>query len=566
MEYASTSGGVQAARRWDAHSAADDSGAWAPAGHPAGSPLDQHYQHLTPDERAVFRRLSVLGPELDAEAAVVVCHDNRLDAMDVVGALDVLEFRGLIQRVRSDSEKSRFRWPESTVEYGAARLAECGELVAANSRLVDWIWDHVRWLTHAYMLSREQNEWFVDRVDYLVRTVEWTWRTRHDDRHDLMVVLLANLWLHNGRQEAGRRLVDRALRRSPRSPYRSDLLLWGLWLTHRDDQSDEYLDVALDAVVAARAAGASSVLVRALTSLACVYVRLEDDDSARRCFEESIALARQLNDDFSLSLCSHIYAWFLLGVGENAEACAAISVTTPSFEQQAEPFQYASYCFVAGASDLATGALDAAEDHMRTAVGIFHSSGPSCFYPIGGLALIALLRGQPSRCLVLLTAYERFRNGAGESTRVPRWWEGKLADARFVATAHLTAEEADDIRQTAQACTDQQLISYALGSADRLSVPESSALTRREHEIAMLIAQGLSNRRIADYLQIAESTVASHTKRIYAKLGIHSRTQLAAWVAAQSPCGIPRHVIAESAQETVSSAGDGPFSGGALQM
>lgn len=215
----------------------------------------------------------MLGPELDAEAAVVVCHDNRLDAMDVVGALDVLEFRGLIQRVRSDSEKSRFRWPESTVEYGAARLAECGELVAANSRLVDWIWDHVRRLTHAYRLSREQNEWFVDRVDYLVRTVEWTWRTRHDDRHDLMVVLLANLWLHNGRQEAGRRLVDRALRRSPRSPYRSDLLLWGLWLTHRDDQSDEYLDVALDAVVAARAAGASSVLVRALTSLACVYVR-----------------------------------------------------------------------------------------------------------------------------------------------------------------------------------------------------------------------------------------------------------------------------------------------------
>ncbi|MEW2619213.1 LuxR C-terminal-related transcriptional regulator [Streptomyces sp. NPDC048106] len=564
MEYASMRGGVQAARRRDAEPAVGDPSAWALAGQPATSPLDRHYQHLTPDDRAVFRRLSVLGTEFDAEAAVVVCHDSRLGAMDVVGSLNMLEFRGLIQRVCGDSEKSRFRWPESTVEYGAVRLAEHGEAAAANARLADWIWEHARRLTHAYMLSREQNQWFADRVDYLVRTVEWTWSRRDDDRHDLMAVLLANIWLHNGRQEDGRRLIDRALRRSPPSPYRSDLLLWGLWFTYQDDQSDEYLAVVLDAVAAARAAGTDSVLVRALTSLACVYVRLEDDASARRCFEESIALARQLNDDFSLSACSHIYAWFLLGVGEAAEACAAVSVTLPSFEEQAGPFQYASYRFVAGASDLAVGALDAAEEHMRTAVGIFNSSGPSCFYPIGGLALIALLHGRPSRCLMLLTAHERFRNGPGESTRVPQWWERKLADARLVATARLTAEEAEEIRRAAEACTDQQLISYALGGADGLPAREPSELTRREHEIAMLIAQGLSNRRIAGHLQIAESTVASHTKRIYAKLGIHSRTQLAAWMAAQSPCGIPRHAIATPARETVVAAGARLFSAGAV--
>ncbi|WP_330292755.1 hypothetical protein [Streptomyces sp. NBC_00576] len=43
-----------------------------------------------------------------------------------------------------DSEKSRFRWPESTVEYGTGQLAECGETAAVNGRLVDWIWGHVR--------------------------------------------------------------------------------------------------------------------------------------------------------------------------------------------------------------------------------------------------------------------------------------------------------------------------------------------------------------------------------------------------------------------------------------
>ncbi|MFI6345965.1 response regulator transcription factor [Streptomyces sp. NPDC050560] len=557
-------GGVQA-RRWGAHPEADDQGTWPWAGRPAWPLLDRHYQYLTPDERAAFRRLSVLGTEFDAEAAAAVCRDSRLGAMDIVGALAVLEARGLIQRVRGDSEKSRFRWSEGTVEYGAARLAECLETVSVNGLLVDWIWDHVRWLTHAYMLSREQSEWFADRMDYLERAVEWTWRTGHDDRHDLMVVLLANLWLHSGRQDAGRRLVDRALGRSEYSPYRSDLLLWGLWFRN-DGESGEYLDVVQGAVVAARATGTDSVLMRAVTSLACVYVRLEDHESARRCFEEAMGLARQLNDDFSLSLCSHIYAWFLLGTGEHAEACAAISVTTPAFEEQAEPFQYASYRFVAGATDLATGALDAAEVHMRAAVGIFNSSGPSCFYPVGGLALIALLRGQPSRCLMLLAAYDRFRAGAGRQTRVPLWWEQRLSDARLAAGARLEADEIQDIGQTAQGYTDQQLISYALGSADRLPPRQPSTLTRREHEIALLVAQGLSNRRIADHLQIAESTVASHTKRIYAKLGIRSRTQLAGWVADRSPRGVPRPQIATPAQESASS-GDGPFPGGvALRM
>jgi len=54
-----------------------------------------------------------------------------------------------------------------------------------------------------------------------------------------------------------------------------------------------------------------------------------------------------------------------------------------------------------------------------------------------------------------------------------------------------------------------------------------AALTRREEEIAVLIAQGLTNREISAELRISEVTVASHVRRILKKLGLRFRAQIA---------------------------------------
>ena len=54
---------------------------------------------------------------------------------------------------------------------------------------------------------------------------------------------------------------------------------------------------------------------------------------------------------------------------------------------------------------------------------------------------------------------------------------------------------------------------------------EGLHITRRELEILELIAQGLSNREIAEKLFVSESTVKTHSSRVFDKLGARRRTQ-----------------------------------------
>jgi two-component system NarL family response regulator len=58
--------------------------------------------------------------------------------------------------------------------------------------------------------------------------------------------------------------------------------------------------------------------------------------------------------------------------------------------------------------------------------------------------------------------------------------------------------------------------------AERVSNP---ALTSREIAVLELVAKGMSNREIGTALSLAEDTVKTHLKRIYAKLGVGDRTE-----------------------------------------
>jgi DNA-binding CsgD family transcriptional regulator len=102
----------------------------------------------------------------------------------------------------------------------------------------------------------------------------------------------------------------------------------------------------------------------------------------------------------------------------------------------------------------------------------------------------------------------------------------RLGDARFEAAF---AEGASYSLEQALAAALGEAPARQAPTAARSAVP--GTLTRREWEIAELIAQGLSNKEIADRLVISRRTAETHVENILTKLGFRSRVQVSRWIA-----------------------------------
>ncbi len=92
------------------------------------------------------------------------------------------------------------------------------------------------------------------------------------------------------------------------------------------------------------------------------------------------------------------------------------------------------------------------------------------------------------------------------------------------------AHEAIDLYRACGSITDVRRLEMR-GQPAKRRVADGTRLSPREREVATLVAQGMSNRKIANTLSVGEKTVEKYVTAIYAKLGFSTRAQLAAHVA-----------------------------------
>ena len=93
------------------------------------------------------------------------------------------------------------------------------------------------------------------------------------------------------------------------------------------------------------------------------------------------------------------------------------------------------------------------------------------------------------------------------------------------------SEAADGVRIIGSVTLGERRYSICSDPPDRTRGTPSQLLTSRELQIAVLIAQGFANKAIGRRLGISPLTVGAHLARTYFKLGINSRSALAARIA-----------------------------------
>ena len=120
---------------------------------------------------------------------------------------------------------------------------------------------------------------------------------------------------------------------------------------------------------------------------------------------------------------------------------------------------------------------------------------------------------------------------------VERYHYGSYVDAARAMLGETAWEEAF---AQGRAMSAEEAAEFAL-SEEVVPTPESppgggetdDPLTRREREVAALVARGFSNREIASEVHLSGRTIENHIANIKRKLGRSSRTEIAAWATQQ---------------------------------
>jgi non-specific serine/threonine protein kinase len=356
---------------------------------------------------------------------------------------------------------------------------------------------------------------------------------------------LTGFWSIRGHFSEGRRRLAELLERVPDDdPERVDALNGAAWLA--TDQGDRAAAVPLLDETLARARAAGDLAGEATV----LYYRgrataMLDDPAGRADIERALELQIEAGDDTGVAAALWLGGAMAI-FGENhrlarerLERCVALCETRglPAIEARARQ--------LLGMAELELGDLPRARAALAKGVPAVVDLGDRFAIAIGlsVLAGLAAGTGRPRAALRLAAAAAAYQetNQTYRPQNVRRVLDKWLAPARLAVGAG-----AARLFEEGRGLTLVQAVSLGLDDApeDPWRAGPGAGLTRREREIAALVATGMTNREIAGKLYLSVRTVEVHVDHALTKLGLRTRTQLAARMHEDGLAPPPNYVVA----------------------
>ncbi|WP_433627120.1 LuxR C-terminal-related transcriptional regulator [Nocardia sp. CA-120079] len=498
--------------------------------------IDWSYQLCTPVEQRIWARLSVFAGGFELDAVEQVCGAD-LAPESLLDALSSLVDKSIVIREEPDGVV-RFRMLETMRDYGREKLRETGEYQDLRRGHRDWYlrlaldaeagWISDRQLDVLARLDREQPN-FRDALEFCLAEdsaagAEAGLRT---------AAALYLFWSFRGQYGEGRRWLDRIL-------------------SHPAAHS---IPDRVKALLAS-------------TIMAAVQGNLE---RAAGFVEQARTLAEQDPAPTTKALAAAAEGALALYRREHARAVSVLEPALAVFESNTRSHWYISTLSMLGWAHGLLGDAKRSIEYHEQILSITEACGESLFRSttLWGSGIAAWQRGDRSQAeevlleslrtsrhipspLVAALAIEALAWTADNGERAAILMgaaEYLLRSASGVTTffnelSHFHDECERKVRRAlgdrgfdaayrrGQAMGLSAAVSYALREPPS-TTPRNAAttLTKRELEVAHLVAQGLTNKQIAAKLVLSQRTAQHHVEHILSKLGFTSRTQIAAWIA-----------------------------------
>jgi non-specific serine/threonine protein kinase len=498
--------------------------------------IDSSYERLDPAARDLFCQLGVFAGGWNLGGMTAVCRLESAPAVEVLGQLVDHSF---VTVVPTAEGPTRYRLLNVLRRYALDELERSGQREAIERRFAE----HVVTLaeTAATSLShREGPRWLAvldAELDNLraVFALAGAWAAETKLR---LAVALVVYWHFRGLLNEGRRHLEDVLGRTGSASPAGVAGLNGLsrlsWAQGDMARAGRHARAAFRS---ARSAGDRAGAAFALLRLG--KARFDAGrTAARSALERSAELATEVGDDVLLGECLTLLGQVALVDGRTDDADRLLRESVRLLSRTGDVHREAVALQALGRLHLDQARVDEAEAALLrslTDLREFALARPTVPM-LEALAAVAADRGDHGRAARLVGAADGLleRMGARPPSTAPvraavaaRWQASLAAPGAHVAFAEGRQMEL------------RQAIAFALRETPPAAVrrPPDRArpvLTRRQLEVARLVARAMSNKEIGIQLKLSERTVEGHVEQICNKLGFNSRVQIGIWMAQTS--------------------------------